>query len=89
MTNAGSPEEVSKLIAGILDKGACSRDRTGRLFNRRMVRDAEKAHQKKLLSEKRAKIGRSGGESTKRMWMSLQGKQPLPQQNPWQKLGRK
>lgn len=35
-----APQAVSELIAGILDKGAASRDRTGRIYNRRMVRDA-------------------------------------------------
>jgi hypothetical protein len=35
---AATPEQVSELIDGILEKGAASRDRTGRLFNRRMVR---------------------------------------------------
>jgi hypothetical protein len=38
VTNAASIEEVAELIDGILKKGAASRDRTGRIFNRRMVR---------------------------------------------------
>jgi hypothetical protein len=41
--NAGSPVEVAELIGSIVEKGAGSRDRTGRLFNRRMVRDAERS----------------------------------------------
>lgn len=57
VTNAGSAEEVAKLIAGILEKGAASRDRTGRIYNRRMVRDAE-------LRRKRSEAGKLGGEAT-------------------------
>jgi len=57
VTNAGSPDEVAKHIAGILTKGAASRDRTGRLFNRRMVRDTE-------LSAKRSRAGRKGAAHT-------------------------
>lgn len=57
VSNAGSPDEVAKLIAGILEKGVASRDRTGRLFNRRMVRDA-------ALSAKRARAGRDGAAHT-------------------------
>jgi hypothetical protein len=82
VTNAGSPEEVSKLIAGIVDKGAASRDRTGRLFNRRMVRDAQKAVEKKHLAEKRANAGRTGGEHTRDKWRQFHGNQNLPQQMP-------
>lgn len=52
-----TPEVVSNLIAGILEKGAASRDRTGRLFNRRMVRDA-------AIRLKRSEGGRRGGKST-------------------------
>ena len=63
-TNA-TPTEVEALIKGIVDKGAASRDRTGRLFNRRMVRQAE-------LSAKRKKIGKDGGEATKLKWQALQ-----------------
>lgn len=69
-TNA-TPTEVEALIKGIVDKGAASRDRTGRLFNRRMVRQAE-------LSAKRKRIGRDGGEATKLKWQALQS---LPRQN--------
>lgn len=78
ITNAGSPDEASKLIDGILDKGVASRDRAGRLFNRRMVRDAENAAKKTALAEKRKASGRSGGFATKLKW---QGLQTLPQQN--------
>jgi hypothetical protein len=84
VTNAGSPEDVSKLIAGIVDKGAASRDRSGRLFNRRMVRDAQKAVEKKALAEKRSNSGRAGGEQTRAKWRHLHGNQNLPQQE----LGR-
>ena len=57
VTNAGSPVEVAELIASILKKGVASRDRTGRLFNRRMVRDSE-------LAAKRARAGRDGAAHT-------------------------
>jgi len=57
VTNAGSAEEVGKLIAAIVEKDVASRDRTGRLYNRRMVRDAE-------LKRKRSDAGRLGGKST-------------------------
>jgi hypothetical protein len=52
-----SPKDVAELIESILEKGAASRDRTGRLFNRRMVRDAS-------LAAKRARNGRVGGDHT-------------------------
>jgi hypothetical protein len=61
VTNAASIEEVAELIDGILKKGAASRDRTGRIFNRRMVRDAE-------LSAKRKRSGKLGGERTALLW---------------------
>lgn len=57
VTNAGSPDEVGKLIAAIIEKGAASRDRTGRLFNRRMVRD-------NATMRKRAEAGKLGGKTT-------------------------
>jgi hypothetical protein len=57
VTNAGSPSVVAELIDGILSKGVASRDRTGRLFNRRMIRDAE-------LRAKKARAGRKGAEHT-------------------------
>ena len=72
VTNAGSVEEVTTLINGILEKGAASRDRTGRLFNRRMVRQSE-------LAAKRAFAGKRGGERTKLKWQGFSG---LPQQLP-------
>jgi len=74
VTNAGSPDEVGKLIAGILEKGAASRDRTGRLFNRRMVRE-------KALSRKRSEAGKLGGKSTaNKHWGKNHLLQHLPQQ---------
>lgn len=57
VTNAASPVEVAELISGILTKGAASRDRAGRLFNRRMVREAE-------LSAKRSRAGKKGALHT-------------------------
>jgi hypothetical protein len=71
VTNAGSPEEVGKLIAGILEKGAASRDRNGRLYNRRM------SFLKKAPSRKKAEAGKLGGMVTaNRHW----GKSHLLQQ---------
>jgi hypothetical protein len=74
VTNAGSPVEVAKLIEAIVEKGVASRDRTGRLFNRRMVRQTE-------LSAKKKRAGKIGGDHTKLKW---QGFQSLPQQVPRQ-----
>jgi hypothetical protein len=59
-----TPTEVASLIAGILEKGAGSRDRAGRLFNRRMVRHAEKRAEK-------AFAGKLGGDQTKKAWQAL------------------
>lgn len=78
VTNAASAEEVGKLIVGIIEKGAASRDRSGRIYNRRMVRDAE-------LRRKRAAAGKGGGEATavKYFGKVLEQKilpQPPPQQ---------
>lgn len=81
VTNAGSPDEVSKLIAGILDKGAASRDRTGRLFNRRMVRDAAAHAKKAALADKRRKAGLLGADVTALRYF---GKQILPRHGPQQ-----
>jgi hypothetical protein len=53
----GTPDEVAKHIVAIEEKGAASRDRTGRLFNRRMVRDAK-------LQAKRAQAGLKGAAHT-------------------------
>lgn len=75
-TNA-TPTEVATLVDGILKKGAASKDRTGRLFNRRMVRKAE-------LSAKRKRIGKSGGEATSLRWQALQN---LAGQNARQLVG--
>src|SRR6185312_12753695 len=77
VTGAGSPDEVAKLIAGILDKGVASRDRSGRLYNRRMVRDAENAAKKAALSAKRAQAGANGARTTSLKYF---GKQTLPRQ---------
>jgi hypothetical protein len=79
VTGAGSPDEVAKLIAGILDKGVASRDRSGRLYNRRMVRDAENAAKKATLSAKRAQAGANGARTTSLKYF---GKQTLPRQVP-------
>jgi hypothetical protein len=62
-TNA-SPTDVESLIAGILEKGAASRDRSGRLFNRRMVRHAQKRAEK-------AAAGKRGGDQTRKAWEAL------------------
>ena len=64
--------ECSSLIDGILAKGVASRDRSGRLLNRRMVRDLE-------LSVKRRRAGSIGAASTKLKWQAFSG---LPQQLP-------
>jgi len=64
--------ECSSLIDGILAKGVASRDRSGRLLNRRMVRDLE-------LSVKRKRAGSIGAASTKLKWQALSG---LPQHLP-------
>jgi hypothetical protein len=74
VSNAASPDEVAKHIAGILDKGVASRDRTGRLFNRRMVRSAE-------ILAKRRLAGAIGGARTKLIWKDFQ---PLSRQLPGQ-----
>ena len=67
-----SPTEAQSLIAGILDKGVCGRDQSGRLFNRRMLRDIE-------LANKRRKAGQKGGLATKMKWQAFPG---LPQHLP-------
>lgn len=85
VTNA-SPEAVSKLIVGILDKGAASRDRTGRIYNRRMVRDAAEHVRKQDLKKKRMEAGRSGGQSTSLKYF---GNPVLLQQMPRQRLDTK
>jgi hypothetical protein len=72
--NATSPDEVSELITGILDKGAASRDRAGRLYNRRMVREAS-------VAAKRRANGQLGGAATRLKWQAFSF---LPQQNAWQ-----
>jgi hypothetical protein len=59
-----TPTEAESLIAGILEKGAASRDRTGRLFNRRMTRQAEKSAKKRM-------AGKLGGEHTRLKWLEL------------------
>lgn len=77
--NAASVEEVSKLIEGILEKGAASRDRAGRLYNRRMVREA-------ALSAKRKRNGAIGGERTALLWKGFKN---LPGYQPRQTLGQR
>jgi hypothetical protein len=74
VTNA-SAEEVAERIAAILAKGAASQDRDGRIYNRRMVRDAANA------AKKRAN-GKRGGVATRLKWQALSS---LPQQNAWQR----
>ena len=75
-----SPTEAAELIAAIVEKGAASRDRTGRLFNRRMVRDAN-------LAARRAMAGKEGGKKTQEEWKRLQTlasfsvPEQMPQQN--------
>jgi len=59
-----TPTEAESLIAGMLEKGAASRDRTGRLFNRRMTRQAEKTAKKRM-------AGKLGAEQTKQVWNGL------------------
>jgi hypothetical protein len=61
-----SPTDVASLINGILDKGVCGRDQTGRLFNRRMLRDIE-------LANKRRKAGQVGGAATAMKWQAFSG----------------
>jgi hypothetical protein len=61
-----SAGEAASLIDGILRKGAASRDRTGRLFNRRMVRDFG-------LSVKRRRAGLAGAAATALKWQRLNG----------------
>jgi hypothetical protein len=60
-----SAAEALSLIDGILKKGAASRDRSGRLFNRRMVRDY-------ATSVKRRAAGEPGGAATKLRWQAFQ-----------------
>jgi hypothetical protein len=67
-----TPTDAESLIAAILAKGVASRDRTGRIWNRRMVRDV-------ALSEKRRRSGVDGAAATKLKWQQLNG---LPQQLP-------
>lgn len=69
-----SEAEAAQLIAGVLEKGAASRDRAGRLFNRRMVRDAS-------LSAKRSLAGKKGAARTN---LKYQAFPVLPRQTPQQ-----
>jgi len=78
VTNAASPVEVANLIGCLLSKGAASRDRSGRLLNRRMVRD----HQ---LSLKRARAGQLGAAHMKLKSNKING---LPKQVPRQLPGQ-
>jgi hypothetical protein len=71
-----SADEASNLIDGILRKGAASRDRSGRLFSRRMVRDYE-------LSVKKRRAGIAGAVATQLKWQALTGVSGhLPEQVP-------
>lgn len=80
VTNAGSPVEVAKLIEGILEKGAASRDRTGRIYNRRMVREAS-------IAAKRRVSGHEGGKATRLKWLELSGRaQQIAYQVPQQSV---
>jgi hypothetical protein len=73
-----SAAEASSLIDGILAEGVASRDRSGRLFNRRIVRDIE-------LSVKRRRAGQAGGTATARKWKAFPGlPEHLPEQVPRQ-----
>jgi hypothetical protein len=76
-----TPVEVAELLAAIQRKGVASVDRTGRTYNRRMVRDAS-------LSAKRRAIGKDGGAVTRLKWQELSA---LPRQNarqlPQQRVG--
>lgn len=67
-----TPTDVANLLAEVLEKGVASRDRTGRLFNRRMVRKASIAAKKRL-------SGKKGGDATRLKWQSLSS---VPQQAP-------
>jgi hypothetical protein len=64
VTNAADVNEVAELVGRIVQKGAASRDRTGRLFNRRMAREAS-------LSAKRRRNGQLGGERNKLKWQGI------------------
>ena len=57
-------DEVSEHLAEIIEKGVASRDRTGRLYNRRMVRKAEIAAKKRL-------GGKVGGPATRMKWQAF------------------
>jgi hypothetical protein len=73
-----SAGEASSLISSILKKAAASRDRSGRLYNRRMVRDYE-------LSVKRRRAGQLGGAATAMKWQANPGLlEHLPEQVPRQ-----
>jgi hypothetical protein len=61
-----SAAEALSLIDGILRKGAASRDRSGRLFCRRTVRDYE-------LSVKKRRAGQLGAAATQLKWQSFNG----------------
>jgi hypothetical protein len=74
--NCSSTAECASLIDGILAKGAASRGRDGRLFNRRIVRDTE-------LSVKRRRAGQAGAAATALTWQALNSlPRGLPEQVP-------
>lgn len=67
-----TPVEVANLLDEVLEKGAASRDRTGRLYNRRMVRKAS-------ISATKKRNGKAGGVATRLKWQALSS---VPQQMP-------
>ncbi len=68
-----SPDVVSVLLDELINSGAASVDESGRLFNRRMVREAK-------TRVERANAGAAGGRATQERRRAKQGlKQPLKQ----------
>lgn len=66
LTGVRRKDELKKLINGVINKGAASRDGHGRIYCRRMLRDAE-------ISRKKAAQGALGGRATKEKWQRFQG----------------
>lgn len=73
-----TPKEVAELLKAILRKGVASRDRTGRLFNRRMVRKAS-------IAAKNARNGKLGAAATRLKWLAVSG---VPGRTPGRTPGR-
>lgn len=71
-------QEIAPLIDELIASGAASRDRRGRLYNRRMKRDA-------ALSVKRSESGRKGADVTNGKKRRIEG---LPRQNPGKPPGK-